>query len=624
MTLKPARLQWSEDGRLISLDYDDVYFQSGHAIAESDYVFLQHNNLASRFAAGDIPHFSLCELGFGTGLNFLLTAKLFLETAPADHTLTYVSIEKHPIPTDVLAKLHGFWPELQHISQELLAGYPPLITGFHTVFLAGGRIRLILALGDAGDILPQLSGAFDAWYLDGFTPGKNPDMWADDFFPLIAARTAPAGTLTSFSVLGRMRRAFAELGFTVEKVKGYGIKWSMTRAVKDGTPQTPPQKHVVVIGAGIAGCSAARALALYGQRVTLIDKHTTPASETSGNPAAVIYPKMTVDITPMGQLYQHGFCYTRQMICLAGVESFVPCGVLHLNKTAEDTARHQEIVSRQSPPEDYVTHKAESGLFQPLAGFLSPTEFCQKLLAHPHITYRQAVAESIQQDTKTKHWIVTLESGDTLTADAVVIATGVNAAAYAQTGWMPLQSLRGQVTVLRATTASADLNHVICHDGYITPAQNGLHCIGATFQKEAVAETAPRDADDAENIAKLQKFLPHLKLDTSHIADHRAGFRMTTPDKLPLIGAAPDYSCFVAQNGHLRTSGAAADTTENTALDGFYIAAGFGAHGMTTAPLAGSIIAADICGLPLPVPQSLATALLPERFILRDLKRGKI
>lgn len=624
MTLKPARLQWSEDGRLISLDYDDVYFQSGHAIAESDYVFLQHNNLASRFAAVDIPHFSLCELGFGTGLNFLLTAKLFLETAPADHTLTYVSIEKHPIPADVLAKLHGFWPELLHISQELLAGYPPLIAGFHTVFLAGGRIRLILALGDAGDILPQLSGAFDAWYLDGFTPGKNPDMWADDFFPLIAARTAPAGTLTSFSVLGRMRRAFAELGFTVEKVKGYGIKWSMTRAVKDGTPQTPAQKHVVVIGAGIAGCSAARALALYGQRVTVIDKHAAPAAETSGNPAAVIYPKMTVDITPMGQLYQHGFCYTRQMIRLSGIESFSACGVLHLDKTDEDTARHQEIISRQNLPEDYALHQAGSGLLQPLAGFLSPREFCQKLLAHPHISYKQAAAENIQQDTKTKHWTVTLENGDAITADAVVIATGANAAAYAQTGWLPLQSLRGQVTVLHASAASTGLQHVICHDGYITPAQNGLHCIGATFQKEAVADPAPRNADDAENIAKLQKHLPHLALDTNHIVDHRAGFRMTTPDKLPLIGVAPDYTQFVEQHGHLRNGGAGIDATHKALQDGLYIAAGFGAHGMTTAPLAGSIIAADICGLPLPVPQNLATALLPERFILRDLKRGKI
>lgn len=606
---------------MISLDYDDVYFQSGHALAESDYVFLQHNNLANRFTKDTIPHFKLCEMGFGTGLNFLLTAKLFLETAPADHTLTYVSIEKHPIPVDILAKLHGFWPELAAVSTELLAGYPPLIEGFHTVFLAGGRIRLILALGDAGDVLPQISGTFDAWYLDGFTPGKNPDMWADVFFPLIAARTAAGGTLTSFSVLGRMRRAFSDLGFTVEKVKGYGIKWSMTRAVKNGVAETQKQKHVIVLGAGIAGCSTARALALYGQRVTLIDRHPAPAAETSGNPAAVMYPKMTVDKTPMGQMYQHGFCYTRQMIRHAGVESFTACGVLHLDKTGDDAARHQEIIHRQRLPEDYAAYQAGKGLWQPLAGFLSPGEFCQKLADHPHIQYIQARVENICKD---KSWIVTLES-DTLSADAVVIATGVDAASFAQTDWLPLQPLRGQVTVLQASVASAALDHVICHDGYITPAQNGLHCIGATFQKEAVAETKPRDADDVENVAKLQKFLPHLNLETENIAGHRAGYRMTTPDKLPLIGVAPDYTLFIRAYSNLRKGGApAAGTTEGALHDSLYIAAGFGAHGMTTAPLAGEIIAADICAMPLSVPQSLAKALLPERFILRDLNRGKI
>jgi tRNA 5-methylaminomethyl-2-thiouridine biosynthesis bifunctional protein len=174
VALKPARLQWSDDGRLVNLDYDDVYFQSGQALAESDYVFLQHNNLPARFAAPDLERFDIGELGFGSGLNFLLSAKLFLETAPPDAVLTYVSIEKHPIPADMLATVYAHWPALVDISDALLAAYPPLLEGFHTLRLMQGRIRLILCFGDVKTVLPDLHGLFDAWYSHILPHIQNP------------------------------------------------------------------------------------------------------------------------------------------------------------------------------------------------------------------------------------------------------------------------------------------------------------------------------------------------------------------------------------------------------------------------------------------------------------------
>lgn len=621
MTLKPARLQWSEDGsRLVNLDYDDVYFQIGQGIAESTYVFLQHNNLPARFAAGDIPHFRLCEMGFGTGLNFLLTAKLFLETAPAHTTLTFVSIEKHPIDRDMLRQLHAHWPELSAVSAEMLAGYPPLIEGFHTIFLAGGRVRLILALGDAADMLPQITGPFDAWYLDGFTPRRNPAMWEEHFYPMIAARTAAGGTLSSFSVVSRMRHGLAAAGFTVKKIDGFGIKFSMTVAHMERAPVPHPTGNAIVIGAGIAGCSLARSLALRGVPVTLIDKHGAVAKETSGNPLAVVYPKMTVDVTPMGMLYQHGFCLAREMMRALNVESFTPCGVLHMDTDADTAARHKEIITRNAYPADYARYEDTRGLFQPLAGFVPPADLCQKLVEHSLITIQQGTVQNLHH--RGDAWNVETDK-DTYTAKHVVIATGTQADDFNMTDWLPLQSLRGQITVVRATAKSEKLAHVICHEGYMTPAVDGTHCIGATFQKEPVSTTDTRTKDDAENVHKLQQNLPDMGITESDILSSRAGYRMTTPDKLPLVGRAPDAQKFIENFAGLR-QGSVDESVEKPYIDGLYIAAGFGAHGMTTAPLAGEIIAADICQTPLPCPRSLAEALEPERFILRDLKRGKI
>lgn len=620
MALKPARLQWSDNGRLVNLDYDDVYFQSGQALAESDYVFLQHNNLPARFAAPDLERFDIGELGFGSGLNFLLSAKLFLETAPPDAVLTYVSIEKHPIPADMLATVYAHWPALVDISDALLAAYPPLLEGFHTLRLMQGRIRLILCFGDVKTVLPDLHGLFDAWYLDGFSPAKNPDMWHDDLFTHIAAHTKPGGTLASFSVAGHMRRAFQALGFDVQKIKGFGIKWSMTKAQKQGQSEKAQKHHIAVIGAGIAGCSAAHALARRGHRVTLIDRHGRVAPETSGNPSAVVYARMTVEASPFSQFHQHGFCYTRQTITALALKSWQPCGVLHMDIDAQTRDRYTSILHKNPVPADYA-RKTEAGLYQAQAGFLSPVEFCKTLSDHPLITLHTATLTQISQDSG--GWRITCVNAPDITADIVILASGMHTADLPQTNWLPLQSLRGQVTQIKTTAPSEKITQLICHEGHITPAIDGVHSIGATFQREFNDDFTPRPEDDLANLQTLQKYLPDLCMTADHIIKGRAGFRANTPDKLPLIGPAPDYTAFCDAFAPLRR-GVMPDGIEKPYFKGLYLCTGFGAHGMTGAPLAGEIIAAMIDNAPLPVPASLAKHVLPERFILRDLKRQKI
>lgn len=623
MTLKPARLQWSENGDLESLDYGDVYFQRGAGFAESDYVFLQHNRLQERFAHMMHGGFSVAELGFGTGMNFLLTAQLFLQTAPDDAYLVFTSIEKHPIEKDILAQIYAHWPDYADITRDIIAGYPPMIEGFHTILLSGGRIRLTLCFGDVADVLPRLSGTFDAWFLDGFSPAKNPDMWREDLFPLIAARTKAGGTLATFSVTGHMRRALKSLGFDVQKVKGFGIKWSMTMAQKlgDATPPDPP-RHIAVIGAGIAGCSAAYALARRGHRVTLIDRRAEIAAETSGNPVGIVYPKMTAAPSAMSAYHAQGFCHTRMLADFLGLTSWHACGVTHLDKNAEEAARHEKMITRAGLPPAYAYHD-DKGLHQPLAGYLSPPEFCAKLAAHAGIKM-MAGTEITRIVRSDKGWQI-YGGDDSLvtTADDIVIAMSHGSRLIDFCDWLPLQSLRGQMTALRPTENSAHLDHVICHEGYITPAVDGIHYIGATFQKEPPATPDIRAQDDAENIARLNEYLPDLGMSESHIAASRSGYRAATPDKLPMIGPAPDAPRVLDDFAALRLGGRTPDI-DIACIENVYISTGYGAHGMTDAPLGGEIIAAMISGEPLPVPQDMAESVAPARFLLRGLKRGTL
>lgn len=614
MALKPARLQWSDDGQLRSLDYGDVYFQLKKGLDESRYVYLDGNKLRERFGQAS-GAFHIAETGFGSGLNFLLTAQLFAQTAPAEARLVYASIEKHPVQRADLETIYAHFGELSPWSQPLLEQYPPLIEGFHTLHFMGGRVTLILLFGDIADVLPQLRGQFDAWHLDGFAPKYNPDMWTEHVYAQVAARTKAGGTVASFSSAGHVRRGLAAAGFDVRKVKGFGFKWSSTTAVMPGdAAKRPGLKKIAVLGAGIAGCSVAHALATRGHAVKLMDRHDSTARETSGNPVGIVYPKLTVDASPMGIYHAHAFSFTRSLLAGLKLSSWRACGVTHLDMDDAEKQKTAQILENNAFPADYA-HPCNGGYHQPMAGFLSPPEFCARLASHPNITqYFTASVDDIQKVAD--GWKI--QGTD---YDAVVMAFGNGSKTFAQTEWLPLQSLRGQITMLKPTATSPSLDKVICHEGYITPLQDGLHCIGATFQKEEAATPDTRAADDLENLKKLNETLPQFGFSETHIAGSRSGYRATTPDKLPMAGGCADYAAFIAANPQVR-GGAA--VSEMPRLEGLYISTGFGAHGMTGAPLAGEIIAAEISGDPLPVPADLAERLLPERFIARALKRKEI
>ncbi|WP_174874559.1 tRNA (5-methylaminomethyl-2-thiouridine)(34)-methyltransferase MnmD [Vogesella oryzae] len=197
--IQTARLDWSS-GEPVSGDYGDVYFSRDSGIDETRHVFINNNLLPERFAAlAEHAVFRIGETGFGTGLNFLVAWQVFLQYAPASARLAFVSTEKHPLSVADLQQALALWPALQHEAAQLLQQYAALPPGWHRFVLEGGRISLTLLVGDALDTLPQLDACIDAWFLDGFAPSRNPDMWQPALFAQLARLSAPGATLATFT-----------------------------------------------------------------------------------------------------------------------------------------------------------------------------------------------------------------------------------------------------------------------------------------------------------------------------------------------------------------------------------------------------------------------------------------
>lgn len=225
MSLEPARLTQAADGTPMSPIYDDVYHSAAGAHAQAKHVFLAGNGLPDRWA--DRAQWGIVETGFGLGLNFLATWQAWRDDPQRCQTLNFVSLEKHPLAVADLALAHAAWPELAMLAEELRRHWPVLEEGAHELEFDGGRVRLTLHFGDAVKLLPELDVVADAFYLDGFSPAKNPELWSPALCRSLARLAARGATLATWSVAGSVRRALAAAGFAVTRCPGFAGKRQM-------------------------------------------------------------------------------------------------------------------------------------------------------------------------------------------------------------------------------------------------------------------------------------------------------------------------------------------------------------------------------------------------------------
>ncbi len=652
LTNPHARLEWDEQGQPLSSEFADVYFSNENALAETRYVFLANNQLAERFTALKAhEQFVIGETGFGTGLNFLCAWQLFEQYAVAGARLHFVSVEKYPLRKADLQRALALWSELGPYAEPLLAQYVALHPGFQRLVLAGGRIILTLLIGDALELFGQLDAKIDAWFLDGFAPAKNPDMWTPELFAELARLSHSDTTLGTFTSTGYVRRRLNDAGFKMKRVPGLGKKWEVLKGTFIGTADSAEKpwfarpttvtgaRTALVIGAGLAGCATAASLAQRGWQVTLLERHHGIAQEASGNPQGVLYLKLSAHHTALSRLIVSGYGHTRRVLeHLHKGQDWDNCGVLQLAFDDKEAQRQAQLATAfpadllveltQAEAENKAgTALSSGGLFYPEAGWVNPPALCQWLSQHPGITLQlhQHALELRRVDDQWHAW-----NGEQRLASAsvVVMASAAEIKGFEQAAHLPLKRIRGQITRLPATATSRALSTVVCAEGYIAPVRQDEHTLGASFDFNSDDLTL-NSADHASNLQLLEEISPALSSSLNAAAlDHeqlqgRAAFRCTSPDYLPIVGPLADATAFADTYAVLSKDARQVPDTPCPWLDGLYINSGHGSRGLITAPLSGELIAAWLNNEPLPVPVDVAQACHPNRFALRTLIRNK-
>lgn len=650
-----AQIDWDDQGRPLSRVFDDVYFSDKSGLEETRYVFIEQNALRERFSA--LPaHGQLVigETGFGTGLNFLCAWQLFEQTARPEARLHFISAEKYPLTRADLERALALWPELATYSEQLLAVYFAIHPGFQTLTLANGRVTLTLLIGDALEQLPQLDAQIDAWFLDGFAPAKNPDMWTPELFAQLARLAAPDATISTFTSTGWVRRSLNEAGFKMRRTPGIGHKWEILRGhfvgVPEGAPAStvkpwftrPPhlssERKALVIGGGLSGCASANSLARRGWQVYLLERHERLAKEASGNPQGVLYLKLSAHGTTLSQLIVSGFGYTRRVLeQLQRGRDWDECGVLQLGFNAKEAQRQAQLAAAfphalvhllDQPQAQTVAgvELAHGGLFYPEGGWVHPPALCQYQAMHPnvHVLTHYDVLHLNKVDNQ---WQACQGEQVLASAPVVVLAGAAEVKRFPAASHLPLKRIRGQITQLLETQNSAALQTVVCAEGYIAPGRLGEHTLGASFDFHNEDLTTTPEGH-LGNLDLLHEISPALaqKLGDEQMNPEAlrgwAAFRCTSPDYLPIVGPLADLQLFTHTYGVLRKDARQVPLIDCPWLDGLYVNSGHGSRGLITAPLSGEILAAWINNDPLPVPRSIAEACHPNRFALRALIKG--
>jgi len=644
--MKYAEIEW-RDGQPYSPGYDDIYYSTAGGREESEYVFLKHNYLASRWqeiVSGE--HFVIAETGFGTGLNFVLSLQAWAEQAPSDACLHYVAIEKHPVSPDDIKRVAENWPELSAAFDELLSVYPLPVEGEHCRVLLGGRVYLHLIFSDVVDALESRELQVDAWYLDGFDPDKNADLWSDQVFSLIEKNSKQGATLSTYTAAGFVRRGLQAVGFDVEKVKGHGKKREMITAVlNDKKPvqtKTPwfelektnyQNKKAVIIGAGLIGLTTAWSMVQRGWQVTVIEKHENVAEEASGNPAGLLMLRLAIDNKNDTAFYTSAMLYASH--CLDQLqeqsdESFwFHEGVYSIFKEG----KAEKIIESHGLPKEFIEILDEHDLQPHLkdkdvtvsflrdAGWASPKKACEVLV--------QACGESLQlinrevlnvRKTEGEWQAIGQQEKIIASAEVLIIANGVDANQFKISSWLPVSSVRGQLTEVTASEKSLALNRALSFDAYVTPEYKGKHYVGATYRVGDDNLERTQEEQD-ENLNHLEQCLPDI-FDKPEQLNGRVGFRPVSNDMTPIIGAMPDIQAFKEDYKELRHGRPRAQYPPAKYLTGLYVNAAHGSRGICSSFLSAEIIAAMVENKPLPVSQEIVNHLSPARFLMRKLKRG--
>lgn len=701
-------LQVDAQGALRNSRYGDIYFNASDGAAEARHVFIEGNSLESRWrsmlsSAGARSYFVIGELGFGSGLNFLATISLWQklmsgQESPPGLQLYYFATEAQPLTRPALRKALAAYNPFPELAAQLLEQYPDIVGEDYLLQFRLGdndnavQVNLVLILGDSLQALDRLehyhsndigqdarpetthnteSLVVDAWYLDGFAPAVNPDMWQRELMLKIARHSGKGSTAATFSVARAVRDNLESAGFELHRKPGFGRKREMLCATFTGnseknraapagkaaratlhnnafmragvSAQRDARGQIIVVGAGIAGCTTAARLAADGWRVHIIERAAQYGAGGSGNRAALLYARSAAQRSPLANWHEAAFHFARNFYRQINCGELLQ-GMLRAGESLEQRwlAAHPECEWRCNVSADKATELTgvaleQGGIFYSQAGVLLPHRVLETLLRHERVTlgYNSAVATLRPAGGHSHRWQLETEDGQSFTSDAVVLACADACASFKQTRWLPLKAMRGQTSSIAANESSAALRLALCGKGYLAPAMDGTLECGASYGSDT-SDTQCSEAEHRQNLENAVDLLPALrdtrndaKNNTSNdaaplatITGGRVSKRCVTPDYLPLAGPVANVTAFRSEFAAVTRNARRRIDAHSDYHTGLYVNCGLGSHGFTSAPLLAELIAAEISQRPFPLGDGLRKAVHPSRFLLRELIRG--
>lgn len=620
------RLQWDEDGRPHAIDFGDGYFGHANALHEVAHVFLNGTDLWARFVNNPRDGvFHIGETGFGTGLNFCAAVSLWAAcrahgVGPA--RLCFTSVEAWPMAREDLARaLQGF-PALAPIADELIAQWPEQFEG-GTVFEASfmnGAVRLCIAIDEAAKGFGRLTvpGGVNAWFLDGFAPSQNPEMWSVDLTQELNRLSAPGAVLASFTSAGFVRRNLEEAGFDVRRVKGFGRKRHMIKATfqkRKIRPQAPKWPvavvgtNIAIIGGGIAGALAAHALRGYAPdiQITVFDD---PAHAPNHPPYASVVPRLDIGGGVHEWIMPRLFEYAAQFWSGLGE------GVFH-QMGGVQTARYEKEVPRlhEAAQKHGGTILDDGRVLWPKAGYVESDKAIALLLSGAGVSLRRQQAS------------VDLLAGE---FDHVILAAGNGVGRFLPELVMPAQARGGVACKLSDVEMSP---HSLFGKGHILPLADGAAWTGSSFHDGPLMAGEPSvqilQAGQEESVAKTQHL---LELDGAaaqplSVQENWWGERVVLPDQLPAFGPLPNWAQFAQAIAGLRHGQWLPEDKMAASFETgprFHVLAGLGARGFMWGPMLANLLAKSLLGHTLPVPEQVAQLFAPWRFLLREERYSRL
>lgn len=542
----PAQLDWSRPETPVASDFGDIYFSTDGGLDETRTVFLKGCGLPECWQ--ETERFVIAELGFGSGLNFLATWQMWDETKPKNGHLHFVSIEKYPFDKDQLKQALTAWPDLNEYAEQLIQQWPGRVRGFHRLHF--GDVTLTLIHDDIEAGLDDLEMCANAWFLDGFSPSKNPDMWSVNVMKKIAGLSAPDAKLATFTVAGDVRRALQEAGFSVERKVGFGRKRHRLEACLEGEASafSYSQKSVpTIIGAGIGGLSLAQAFRRRDIEPKIIEDPNHIAA--SGNAAALVKPRLDLQDRPESRFFLGSYLYALQAYQKAALST----GIKQIPKNEADEKRHQKFVLQKPLPKEHLESADNYALTFPKALVIDP------------IAYRESILSKMTVEQTALSTLPACEA-------PLFISAGFGIKQLLS-DW-PMRFSRGQISWGKS---ESELTDVVNYGGYAIPIDNSI-LVGATHDRLSPDEDpfVIHGKDDEKNLSQFGQFIGGITPDTNKKS--RASIRVTSPDTLPVIGQT--------QEGH-------------------FVLTGLGSRGFVFAPLLAEAIVSHYYGDPMPIAKSV-------------------